>query len=268
MAQPAAERIFISYRREDTPHVAGRLADRIAAKFGAAQVFMDVDSIDPGVDFAEAITNAVGSCDVLLALIGWRWADIRDERDRRRLEDIDDFVVLEIQAALSRGIRLIPVLVDGAAMPTRDQLPTALQPVVRRNALRLRHETFRDDAGRLLQALEKLLSASRPEARSESRSGATRPEMDRTVQSGNQQMLRVGQRFEGKVIKTTGFGAFVSITPDKDGLVHISKLGRDGERVTNVEDVVAIGDTVHVMITDIDSRGKISLSRVWGDSGV
>jgi len=92
--------------------------------------------------------------------------------------------------------------------------------------------------------------------------------MDRTVQSGNQQMLRVGQRFEGKVIKTTGFGAFVSITPDKDGLVHISKLGRDGERVTNVEDVVAIGDTVHVMITDIDSRGKISLSRVWGDSGV
>jgi hypothetical protein len=96
VSEGLSERIFISYRRADTPHVAGRLFDRLEARFGAGNVFMDVDSIEPGLDFAETIEEAVGSCDVLLALIGPRWVDALDERGRRRLEAADDFVALEI----------------------------------------------------------------------------------------------------------------------------------------------------------------------------
>ena len=108
-------RIFISYRRGDTSATAGRLFDRLEGRFGVGSVFMDVDTIEPGLDFVEVIGGAVGSCDVLLALIGARWLGAVDEHGRRRLDDPDDFVVLEITTALERGIRVIPVLVDGAA---------------------------------------------------------------------------------------------------------------------------------------------------------
>ena len=95
MGVGSAGRIFISYRRADTQHVAGRLFDRLAEHFGAGNVFMDVDSIEPGLDFAEAVDNAVGRCEVLLALIGSHWVDAVDEHGNRRLEDPDDFVRLE-----------------------------------------------------------------------------------------------------------------------------------------------------------------------------
>ena len=84
---------------------------------------MDVDSIPPGVDFAEAIQRAVSGCDDLLALIGRQWTTLADEQGHRRLDDPDDFVVLEVQAALDRNIPVIPVLVDGAVMPQRRELP-------------------------------------------------------------------------------------------------------------------------------------------------
>jgi TIR domain len=84
---PAARggRIFVSYRRQDTGHLAGRLYDRLADRFGQGQVFMDVDTIEPGVDFAEEITRAVAACKVLVAVIGLGWLTATDERGRRRL---------------------------------------------------------------------------------------------------------------------------------------------------------------------------------------
>jgi len=120
MAEPAAGstgRIFISYRREETAYPAGWLFDRLAERFGPKQVFKDVDSIELGDDFVQMITRAVGSCDVLLALIGDQWLTITDVHGRRRLDDPDDFVRLEIEAALTRNVRIIPILVDGANMP-------------------------------------------------------------------------------------------------------------------------------------------------------
>jgi hypothetical protein len=94
---PAASgRIFVSYRREETAYPAAWLYDRLADRFGDGQVFKDVDSIELGDDFAEVITGAVGSCDVLLALIGNQWLRITDEHGRRRLDDPDDFVRVEI----------------------------------------------------------------------------------------------------------------------------------------------------------------------------
>src|SRR5215213_4899040 len=124
MAESAAGstgRIFLSYRRDESAYPAGWLYDRLANRYGGGQVFKDVDSIRLGDDFVEVITRAVGSCDVLLALIGDEWLTITDEHGRRRLDDPGDFVRLEIEAALARNVRVIPVLVDGARMPRPDE---------------------------------------------------------------------------------------------------------------------------------------------------
>jgi len=115
--------IFVSYRRRESRDFAGRLYDRLADRFGEGQVFMDVDTIEPGVDFAEEISRAVAACQVLLAIIGPGWLTVTDKRGRRRLDDPDDIVRLEIEAALARDVRVIPILVEGAVMPGRPDLP-------------------------------------------------------------------------------------------------------------------------------------------------
>jgi hypothetical protein len=121
-------------------------------------VFKDVDSIELGDDFVQVITKAVGSCDVLLALIGNQWVTITDAQGRRRLDDPDDFVRLEIEAALTRDVRIIPILVDGARMPHADELPTGLAGLTRRQALELSPSRFEYDTSRLLKVLDMTLA--------------------------------------------------------------------------------------------------------------
>jgi hypothetical protein len=153
----ATGRVFISYRREETAYAAGWLYDRLVTRLGEGKIFKDVDSIELGEDFVEAVTAAVGSCDVLLALIGDEWLTVKDEMNHRRIDDPDDFVRLEIEAALARDVRVIPVLVDGAAMPQADELPGSLAALVRRQALELSPDRFYFDTGRLLEVLERTL---------------------------------------------------------------------------------------------------------------
>ena len=148
---------FVSYRRDETRHVAGRLADLLENRLGSTKIFMDVDAIEPGADFADAITAAVASCDVLIALIGKDWTTLVDRFGRRRLDDPDDFIVLEISAALERGICVVPVLVDGVSMPRRDELPPSLHGLVRRQAVRLDHETFKADVEPLLTTVRRTI---------------------------------------------------------------------------------------------------------------
>jgi hypothetical protein len=158
-ATPAARgRIFISYRREETAYAAGWLFDRLAEHFGREQVFKDVDSIQLGDDFVEVITAAVGSCDVLLAVIGNQWVTITGDDGRRRLDNPEDFVRLEIKAALTRGIRIIPILVNAARMPGADDLAPDLAMLARRQALELSPSRFATDTDRLLQRLDTILS--------------------------------------------------------------------------------------------------------------
>lgn len=154
----ASGRIFVSYRREETAYPAGWLYDRLTDRFGAGQVFKDVDSIQLGDDFVDVITGAVGSCDVLLALIGLDWLTVTDARGARRLDDTEDFVRLEIEAALSRKVRVIPILVDGAVMPRVDQLPPSLAGLGRRQALELSPNRFEFDTHRLLRVLDETLA--------------------------------------------------------------------------------------------------------------
>jgi hypothetical protein len=158
----AAGRIFISYRREKTAYPAGWLYERLAEHFGAGQVFKDIDSIQPGDDFVEVITRAVGSCDVLLALIGEDWLTVTDEHGQRRLDNPEDFVRVEIEAALARNVRVIPILVNGARMPAAGELPDSLARLVRRQALELSPARFHFDTSRLLRVLEMTLAEVRP----------------------------------------------------------------------------------------------------------
>jgi hypothetical protein len=115
---------------------------------------MDVDTIKPGVDFVHAIETSVGSCDVLVAVIGKRWLTASDEEGKRRLDDPEDLVRLEIATALKRRIQVIPVLVDGASMPQSSDLPENLNALVRRSALEVSNSRFKADAERLMGALE------------------------------------------------------------------------------------------------------------------
>src|SRR5580765_7867268 len=137
MAETHGITIFLCYRREDTEHATGRLADRIVMRSDRTSVFMDIDSIPPGTDFVNAIERAIGRCNVVLAMIGPKWLTAIDDLGRRRLDDPSDFIVLELREALARDIPIIPVLVDGAVMPKKDQLPPVLEPLVRHNAAHL-----------------------------------------------------------------------------------------------------------------------------------
>lgn len=149
-------KIFLSYRRQDSPAHAGRLYDRLIDEFGSDQVFMDIDAIELGVDFVNRINESVGACDVLLALIGPDWLASVAPDERPRLHDSNDFVRLEIATALKRDVRVIPLLVDGAKMPAATELPRDLKPLVRRHALELDDARWRHDAGVLVSTLKQL----------------------------------------------------------------------------------------------------------------
>jgi len=153
-------RVFISYRRDDSAAYAGRLYDRLTAHFGEGQVFMDIDQIEPGEDFVEAIERTVSACETAVVLIGKGWLNAADAEGGRRLDDPDDFVRLEVAAALERRIKVVPVLVGGAAMPKSTQLPEPLAPLARRNAIEVSDTRFHADVNRLVEAIEKTLAAA------------------------------------------------------------------------------------------------------------
>ncbi|MEN0061415.1 MAG: toll/interleukin-1 receptor domain-containing protein [Myxococcota bacterium] len=147
-------RIFLNYRREDAEFAAGRLYDRLAQWFGPASVFMDVDDIDYGTDFAERIDKAMSTADVLIVLIGPRWAG---PEDARRIEQPNDFVRLEIESALERNMLVIPVLIGGVSVPSEDELPPSLAPLSRRHGLKLEHATFDADVEDLIRSIRRTL---------------------------------------------------------------------------------------------------------------
>jgi len=152
--------VFISYRRKDAAGTAGRLFDRLEQHFSRDQLFFDVDNIPPGEDFVAHLHTKVDACDVLLAVVGPNWRTLLDTREHDPGKPTRDFVRVEIEAALSKGKRIIPVLVKGAEMPREEDLPAAMQPFARRNAVRLSHERFKADAEALAKTLKAELSGA------------------------------------------------------------------------------------------------------------
>jgi hypothetical protein len=183
--------IAISYRREDSTSIAGRLHDRLRAEFGKENVFMDFDSIPYGVDFRDHIAQTLEAADVLVAVIGPGWLGQHVGEPTRRIDDATDFVRLEIAGALQRGIPVIPVLVDKTPMPMEEALPSDLKPIVFRNALTLDTGIdFHHHADRLINGIRSLLksmrSASRrgSKERSRSSSGFALESADRRAATG------------------------------------------------------------------------------------
>src|SRR5512147_2143033 len=131
-------KIFLSYRREDSAGVAGRIYDRLRVHFKPNSVFFDVDALPLGMDFQEYIESVLSRCDVFLAVIGPHWAGESDIG--RRIDNPEDWVRIEIEAALKQRLPLIPVLIDHTRMPGKADLPDSLIPLVRlvrRHAVRV-----------------------------------------------------------------------------------------------------------------------------------
>ena len=151
-------RVFISYRREDAPGHTGRLYDGLASHFGADQVFVDVDNIGIGQDFVARIQEVMSAVDVVVVVIGRGWVDARRSDGHRRLEDPDDFVRLEVETALGRGVLVIPVLVQGAEMPASSTLPPGLKPLARRNACAIDDRDWKHGVERLIRAIDSVIA--------------------------------------------------------------------------------------------------------------
>lgn len=153
-----AGRIFVNYRRGDDPGYTQALYQKLETEFGRDALFMDVEGyIKAGDDFVHVLESQVDQSDVLLVVIGPRWIDAKSEDGLRRLDNPDDFVRIEIVSALEREKRVIPVLVNNAAMPRSDELPEPLKPLARRNARRLTIDRFAADCAGLVKDLRTLL---------------------------------------------------------------------------------------------------------------
>jgi hypothetical protein len=153
--------VFISYRRDDSSGFARGIYDRLAKRLGRKSVFFDVDNIELGEDFVDVLSERVGKCNALVAVIGASWCSSADARNQRRLDHPHDFVRIEIEAALERNIRVIPVLVDGASMPRPEDLPDSLKKLARRQGIEVSHTHFDSDVKKLTRTLSLMLEELR-----------------------------------------------------------------------------------------------------------
>ncbi len=162
--------IFISYRRDDAAYVTGHINDRLRKEFGDESIFTDVDRIALGVDFRNTLDQMVSECQILLAVIGADWLTVRNQEGELRLEDPADFVRIEIESALQRNIPVIPLLVAGTKMPSKDDLPDSLQDLAFRNGTQIRPAPdFHTDVERLINSLKKHLQTLPKETEDENR---------------------------------------------------------------------------------------------------
>ena len=149
--------IFISYRRDESRHAAGRLAEDLSQIFGAEHIFRDIEGIELGVEFAKSLEKALSACSVMLVLIGPQWLEMPDrKRGGRRLDQADDWIRQEIATALKRDVRVVPVLLEGATLPDANELPADIRLLAGRQAMELSDVRWRGDLKRLADALAKL----------------------------------------------------------------------------------------------------------------
>jgi len=278
-------RIVISYRRDDASAHAGRIYDRLRTEFGPDQVFMDIDAIEPGVDFVEAIEEAIGTADVLIAVIGRRWVSVTGEDGEPRIKNPTDFVRLELATALQRNIRVIPVLVDGATMPTSDDLPEDLAGLVRRNAIDISHARFHADAQRLAGAVRKILelegegadaSEFHPEAPT-ARAPDPHPELaarlsTREPSTWKRRVLIAGASLLGVIALIAGYLAydFLTLPPQPSTFARLA-WSPDGQRIAFAGLSALRKDNLYVVATDGSGWEKLENDAVqpvtWSPDG-
>ena len=160
-------RVFVSYRRGDSAGHTGRLSDTLAASLGVENVFHDVDAVAAGADFVAAIGAELDRCDAVLAVIGPTWSTVTGPDGSPRLNHPGDYVHHELASALRRDIPVVPVLVSGATMPAPDALPDELRPLLQRQAVTLRDDSWLRDVNGLVDSLrgERAAAATRKSRR-------------------------------------------------------------------------------------------------------
>jgi hypothetical protein len=212
--------VFICYRREESAFAARAIYDRVAQKVGRENVFLDVDNIELGVDWFDALNERVAACDALIAVIGRNWV-AADKDNRRRIDDPDDFVRIEIEAALKRGVRGIPVLVDGALMPKTSDLPESLRGFARRQNIEISHSRFETDVERLTRALTSILEPPRPRQVDKPKARCRRTESQR----GQIRLSRRIHRQRPRKRVATGPLPTGEMQTDKSTLVGYTRMG-------------------------------------------
>jgi hypothetical protein len=150
-------RIFVSYRRDDSPGTAHRVCDELKGVFGSKRLFIDAD-IPAGVNFEEYLHEQLNKCVAFLAIIGPNWLNARDGYGHCRLHDPRDWVRIEIASALERKIRVIPVIIDKGLLPKVSELPSDLQPLASRQEFRLQNDRFDQDFAGLADELRGALA--------------------------------------------------------------------------------------------------------------
>jgi hypothetical protein len=165
----SGRKIFINYRRDDSRADAGRLYDRLQARY-QDHVFRDVGSLEPGVEWHVAIERVLGSSEACIVVIGPRWLSVADANGKRRLDDPRDTVRQEVVTALANNMRVFPVLVGGAKMPAEEELPEDMQSLARRHALEITEQDFDEDVEKLAKALDRALGWAPPKPKSEQKS--------------------------------------------------------------------------------------------------
>jgi formylglycine-generating enzyme required for sulfatase activity len=207
--------------------------DRLEREFGRDLLFMDVDSVPLGVNFVQVLGEEIAKCDALLAIIGPGWLDGRDENGNRRLDNPDDFVRIEIEAALKRGIPVIPILLEGTRVPKANQLPDGLKELALRNGIEIRHTSFHDDMERLVRGLKGVQSPQNPDQATPSRVDRTDAEggvmTDATIAHAvpeRDKQFRLGVRSVAFVWLGAAIGALVltGLAADQAGLLKLWSL--------------------------------------------
>jgi hypothetical protein len=149
-------KVFVSYRRQDSAQVTGRIYDKLVASFGTHTVFKDVDSIPLGSDFRRILEKSIANCDVILVVMGLKWSGAPDQQGQARIHDTSDYVRIEIENALQKNLPIIPLLVDEANMPAAEALPESIRDVVFRNATKIRPDPdFHRDMDRVIDAIRR-----------------------------------------------------------------------------------------------------------------
>lgn len=150
------KKIFISYRVQDTSADTGRLVDTLKQVFNEEQIFMDIEKLEPGVDFRLALAKSLETCDVLFAVIGPEWIGTKDTNGNPRIKQPEDWVRIELETALKRDIRVIPVLVRGASLPAMEDLPESLYPLLNRQTYEISNKRWAYDTDQLINFLKKI----------------------------------------------------------------------------------------------------------------
>ncbi|HUR16967.1 MAG TPA: TIR domain-containing protein, partial [Candidatus Limnocylindrales bacterium] len=158
-------RIFLCYRRGRDSGRAGRLRDRLTDEFGESDIFLDVSTLRPGVDFAEVIAQAVSAAAVMLVIIGPQWLEERDADGRRRIDSEQDWMRMEVSLALRSNVTVIPVLVEGASMPRASALPSDLRGLARRQAIELADDRWEYDVRQLIDAMRSSIGDTLPDSK-------------------------------------------------------------------------------------------------------